>query len=118
MMGIDTPETYRGWRILLKISFASSWFPLDDVIFIASVEQATSIGIIVVHNVLFFYRKFEIFMAVKIMTLCNLLEVSEERIALLLTWRWLRFVIRNFDRHKVGLTGAKPRRLQREWHKS
>jgi hypothetical protein len=26
MMGIDTPETFRGWRNILRISCASSWF--------------------------------------------------------------------------------------------
>ena len=26
MMGLDTPETCRGWRNILRISCASSWF--------------------------------------------------------------------------------------------
>jgi hypothetical protein len=26
MMGLDTPETYRDWRNILRISYASSWF--------------------------------------------------------------------------------------------
>jgi hypothetical protein len=26
MIGLDTPETYRGWRNILRISCASSWF--------------------------------------------------------------------------------------------
>ena len=31
MMGVDTPETCRGWRSILRISCASSWFSLQQL---------------------------------------------------------------------------------------
>ena len=32
MMGLDTPETFRGWKNTLRISYASSCFFLHDYI--------------------------------------------------------------------------------------
>ena len=32
MMGVDSPETYRGWRNIGRISCLSTWFPLHNYI--------------------------------------------------------------------------------------